>query len=188
MKKIKFCTGNKSKLDEANNLIDDLKLSNKVIFEEEKICFTEIQSLSQKEILLDKMRQARKHTKEPFIIDETGLYFKRYNEYPGTLTKYIFKALNFEGIEKLIKNEDNSAFFKTTILYSPDGENYTFTEGTLEGKIVIKDNKVKDSNFPFSSIFIPEGYNDYLINLYKNNDFFDHRKKALLNAIKNIDL
>jgi len=28
-------------------------------------------------------------------------------------------------------------------------------------------------------MFIPDGYNDYLINIYNNNNFLDHRKKAL---------
>lgn len=185
MKKINFCTGNKSKLNEANSLVKELGLNGEILFEENKIFFTEIQSLSQKEILLDKMKQAKQNTLPPFIIDETGLYFKKYNEYPGTLTKYIFKALNFEGINKLLKDTDNSAYFKTTILYSIDGENYTFIEGQLEGKVVVEDNKIKDDNFPFSSIFIPDGYNDYLINLYNNHEFLDHRKKALKELIRN---
>ena len=177
MKEIEFCTGNESKIKEANNFIKSK--DKEIIIKSNKINFTEIQSLSQKEILLDKMKQAISKTNGPFIIDETGIYFNRYNNYPGTLTKYVIKSLGIDGIKKLVSDTDNTAYFKTTILYSEDRKNYKFFEGTLNGKIVIDDNMITNNDFPFSSIFIPDGYNKYLSNINNDVNFIDHRKQAL---------
>ncbi len=187
MKKIEFCTGNNSKLEEANNFIksrvNDIRLSSNAIK------FFEIQSLSQEEILIDKMKQAIPKVKGPFIIDETGIYFNKYNNFPGTLTKFVVKSLGIEGIRRLILNTDNTAYFKTTILYSIDGLEYKLFEGKLEGKIDIKDDKIDNNDFPFSSIFIPNGYDQYLIDVNEDNNFMNHRKKALdklLSYLKNL--
>ena len=87
--------------------------------------------------------------------------------------------MGIEGIKRLLSDTDNTAYFKTTILYSEDKKDYKFFEGILQGKIVIDENKIDNVDFPFSSMFIPDGYNDYLINIYNNNNFLDHRKKAL---------
>lgn len=177
MKQIEFCTGNKSKLEEANQFIRS-KISD-VDLIQNAIKFSELQSLSQEEILIDKMRQAIPKVKGPFIIDDTGIYFNKYKNFPGTLTKFVIKSLGIEGIKKLISNTDNTAYFKTTILYSTDGLEYKMFDGILEGKIVIKDDKIDNNDFPFSSIFIPTGYDQYLIDINQNNNFIDHRKKAL---------
>lgn len=185
MKQIEFCTGNKSKLKEANDFIQSKQ--KEIIMCSNKIEFTEIQSISQQEILLDKMKQAVSKTTGPFIIDETGIYFNGYNNYPGTLTKYVVKSLGIDGIKKLISDSDNKAYFKTTILYSEDKKEYKFFEGILKGKIVIDENKIDNNDFPFSSIFIPDGYNDYLININDDVNFIDHRKQALDKLIKYIE-
>lgn len=182
MLQIDFCTGNKSKLKEANDYINS-KVKEVSLYSN-KIDFIEIQSISQQEILLDKMKQAITKTDRPFIIDETGIYFNKYNNYPGTLTKYVIKSLGIEGIKRLLCDSDNTAYFKTTILYSEDKQDYKFFEGILKGKIVIDENRIDNVDFPFSSIFIPEGYNDYLVNINNDNNFLDHRKKALDKLIK----
>ena len=87
-------------------------------------------------------------------------------------------------IPDVFKPTDNTAYFKTTILYSEDKQDYKFFEGILQGKIVIDENKIDNVDFPFSSIFIPDGYNDYLININNDISFLDHRKKALDNLIE----
>lgn len=179
---IDFCTGNKSKLKEANEYINS-KVKDVFLYSN-KIDFTEIQSISQQEILLDKMKQAISKTNRPFIIDETGIYFNKYNNYPGTLTKYVIKSLGIEGIKRLLSDTDNTAYFKTTILYSENKQKYKFFEGVLQGRIVIDENKIDNNDFPFSSIFIPDGCKDYLININKDITFLDHRKKALNKLIK----
>ena len=185
MIQIDFCTGNKSKLKEANDYINS-KIKDVSLYSN-KIDFTEIQSNSQQEILLDKMKQAISKTDRPFIIDETGIFFNKYNNYPGTLTKYVIKSLGVEGIKRLLSETDNTAYFKTTILYSENKQDYKFFEGVLKGKIVIDENKIDNLDFPFSSIFIPDGYDDYLININDDVNFLDHRKKALDELIKYLD-
>lgn len=185
MKQIEFCTGNSSKIKEANEFIQSR--NKKIIVQSNKIDFIEIQSISQKEILLDKMKQAISKTNGSFIIDETGIYFDGYNNFPGTLTKYVIKSLGIGGIKKIIAGTNGTAYFKTTILYSEDKKTYKFFEGILKGKIVIDDTKVDNNDFPFSSIFIPDGCNDYLININNDINFIDHRKQALdklINYIK----
>ena len=102
MLQIDFCTGNKSKLKEANDYINS-KVKDVSLYSN-KIDFTEIQSISQQEILLDKMKQAISKTDRPFIIDETGIYFNKYNNYPGTLTKYVVKSLGIEGIKRFTRD------------------------------------------------------------------------------------
>lgn len=191
MKRIEFCTENKSKFNEARNFINSINSNRRQIcLEFNPIKFSEVQSLSQEEILIYKMKQVVTKTKNPFIIDETGIYFSDFVDFPGTLTKYIIKSIKINGVQKLLQGSNNSAYFKTTILYSPDGIEYKFFEGKITGKIFIDEAKMKNTNnddFPFSTIFIPEGYNDCLKNI-DDNVFLDHRKKALYQLMKYISV
>lgn len=179
---IYFCTGNQSKIDEANLFVAQHYPT--ISFKMDKIHFSELQSLSQEEILLHKMAQ-KKDDKFPFIIDETGIFFEEFHDFPGTLTKFIFKSLGYEGIKRLLINQ-NSAFYKTTILYSNDGKNYSFHTGIVHGQIRFDKTDLYNKNFPFSSIFIPDGFSKPLTELEENRDFLDHRKLAIKKLITSL--
>ena len=179
---IYFCSGNQSKVDEAN--LYAIQNHSEISFKMNKISFSEVQSLSQEEILLDKMAQ-KKDDKLPFIIDETGIFFEEFNDFPGTLTKFVFKALGYDGIRRLL-GQNNKAYYKTTILYSADGKNYFLYTGIVHGRIVFDQTEHYNKNFPFSSIFVPDGYDKPMIELEKNKDFMDHRKKAIAKLIASL--
>ncbi len=180
--RIFFCTGNQSKINEANQFASLFRPE--ITFEMDKICFSEIQSLSQEEILLHKLSQ-KKDDKFPFVIDETGIFFEEFNDFPGTLTKFIFTSLGCEGIKRLL-TKNKRAFYRTTLLYSEDGKNYSFHTGMIYGHIDFNKTEICDKNFPFSSIFIPEGFNKPLIEISSHRKFMDHRKKALKKLFKDI--
>ena len=55
-----------------------------------KLDIPEIQTLNQKEVAIDKARKAYEILKQPLIVDDSGFFVNKYNNFPGVLTKFIY--------------------------------------------------------------------------------------------------
>ena len=95
------------------------------------------------------------------------LQFIKYNE----REKIVCACEDFTDRNHILYEFENLA-----LSTNPDKKIETELDDIMD---VIDENKIDNVDFPFSSMFIPDGYNDYLINIYNNNNFLDHRKKAL---------
>ena len=95
--KVFFLTGNKNKLKEASAIIN-----NSIELENKKIDLDEIQSTLVEEVIKHKVIQAYNIIKEPCIAEDTGLYIKNMNGFPGALIKYYFDKIINKGISKFI--------------------------------------------------------------------------------------
>ena len=130
---------------------------------------------------MEKAKWAFDKVKKPLIVDDTGVYFDAYSNFPGVFTKFIIKLLGFEGIFKLLEGKSRRAYFKCTIAYI-DGNLHKplFFEGICEGKIAKKASKSPDSNFEFNRIFIPKGENKTFSEMtIDERKKYSHRVKAL---------
>ena len=153
MNKIYYATGNKGKFNEVKIVIDELAPEIELVQYSEDI--PEIQSLDQKKVALDKAKKAWAILKAPVIVDDSGMFLEAYNNFPGTLTKFIFQGIGFEGLFKLAEKNNNAAFI-LNMVYLESPESYKMFEEKCTGKVVdTKREPIK--GFPLYPIFIPTG-------------------------------
>ncbi len=178
VKEIYFVTGNSGKFKEVKTFIE--KNVPEIKLKQFKADIPEIQSLDQKEIILDKAVKAWEMLKKPLIVDDAAIFFEKYNKFPGTMTKYIYEGLGFEGIGKLIDNGDK-AHFLLQIAYIESPENIQLFEGKSKGIIQKPEKFNGDPSLPYACMFIPNGSNKIYENLRNTaeGEPFMHRIKAL---------
>lgn len=174
--KILFVSGNRDKIKEAGYILTKFNIGVKGI----QADFKELVNSTLEDIVIDKAKQINRIIKEPFIVDDAGIFFEAYHNFPGVFTKYIFKVLGYDGISRLLEGKNLKAYFKTAIAYrDPKGKILLF-KGICKGAIspVVRGSSGQFS--PFNSLFIPNGENRTFAELgLKNQIEISHRAKAL---------
>lgn len=182
VKEIYFITGNQSKFKEAKNIIENLKINLSLVPRDIRV--NEIQDVDPQKVLLEKARQAYLQIKKPVLVDDTGIYFEEYNNFPGTLTKILFKAIGFDGIKRLLQNTNSNAFFKTMICYKDDKVEKIFS-GVWKGKIIDNLGKNFNPDWEYNGIFLPEDSSKVLAEMsMEERATKSHRKKAFDELVK----
>lgn len=177
--KIYFVTGNKSKFSEAESI---LKPSGVELVQTD-IELNEPNLINQKEVVLEKARQAFDKIKKPVIVDDTSLYFNAYRDFPGTLTKDLIQRLGCDEVILLLKGLERGACFKTMVCYR-DGKVCRVFSGSWRGKVTDKISKKINPDWSYNSIFVPEGFSVPLSEIAMEERIkCSHRKKALLKLL-----
>ncbi len=175
--KIYYVTNNAGKFEEVR----DFFKKNAPLFHVKQyaIDIDEIQSLDQKKVVLDKVKKAYSVVKKPLLLDDGGLFFDAYHQFPGTLSKFVFQGLGFKGLFKLVE-EDNRASFILQLAYT-DGVQTQLFEGVCRGIIVKPEDLSSHPKLPFTALFKPEGADKTLAQLRYTDDFFrfSFRQQAL---------
>jgi len=128
--------------------------------------------------------------KLPLFVDDSGIFLQAYQNFPGTQTKFVVNSIGLEGIMKLLRGKERQAYFQTSICYTEDGQNFKIFDGKVQGKISKKIVRPVDSDLPYDSVFIPEGYKQTFSQL-EIKPQLSHRARALeklesyLNSQKN---
>lgn len=149
--KINVVTTNKDKYEEIANI---LKLNG---IESEQLSLEMIElGDTLEEITTSKAKQAFEKAKEPVLVDDTGMFFNAYNNFPGIFAKRMYKSLGFEGLFKLLENKDRSAMFSSVVCFY-DGKEFHHFRGDMHGHIDTKVNQRSYEQFPYDSIFVPLG-------------------------------
>jgi len=172
---IYFITGNRSKFKEAELLLAkaDVKLL------QQDIELSEKKSLSQDEIVIEKAKEAYEKLKKPVLVDDTGIYFDEYGNFPGTYTKHLFKSIGFKGVERLLAGANRNAHFRCLVCYN-DGKTLKVFEGVWKGKIVDEVSKRFNPDWQYDSIFVPEGFGRPLSEIpLDERAKSSHRKRAM---------
>ncbi|KKP24873.1 MAG: hypothetical protein SZ59_C0001G0191 [candidate division TM6 bacterium GW2011_GWF2_28_16] len=177
-KEIYFVTGNSGKFKEMKTYIENNVPE--IELKQFKADIPEIQSMDQKEICIDKALKAWELLKKPLIVDDSAIYYEKYNNFPGTMTKYIYQGLGFDGIKKLIETGDK-AYFTLQITYIENPEKIHVFEGKTEGTIKRHETFAGDPSLPHAYMFVPNGSNKLYEELRntKEGEPFMHRIKAL---------
>jgi len=92
------------------------------------------------------------------VVEDSGLFIKALNEFPGTCSSYIHKRIGLKGILKLMENiEDRACSYKSAVAYcEPKKEPISFL-GEEKGTVA---EEIKGNNgFGHDPIFIPENGN-----------------------------
>lgn len=181
MKKIHIITSNEHKIKEFKDLFKDSDIEIGAV----SLDLPEIQSQSQEEVLKNKLSYAWEKLKKPLIVDDTGFYIDKYNNFPGTITKFVLKGIGVDGLMKLTNKKD-LCYFKTLLGYR-DQEQTKLFEGLVYGTIDFQgDKKELKTKKLISDVFIPSDNN-------QNNDLLydstanSHRKIATLKFIKYLE-
>ena len=153
--KIFFVTTNHNKYLEACSIFRNSDFS--VIHKEDK--YHEIQSNDLESIVQYGLKTLSIKSIYPIMIEDSGLFIKNLNGFPGPYSSYIFNKLGNSGLLKLMKKVENrQAVFKSVLGYSTSSSSIKIFEGYVSGKITTK--QVGESGFGFDPIFIPDGYTE----------------------------
>ncbi|MBI4010612.1 MAG: RdgB/HAM1 family non-canonical purine NTP pyrophosphatase [Candidatus Aenigmarchaeota archaeon] len=93
----------------------------------------------------------------PVIVEDTGLYFDAYKDFPGIRSKFVFQAIGYEGILKLLENKSRKAYFKTVMVYCDPNEEPKIFVGINPGRIAEAVRGVSHPRLPYDSVFVPDG-------------------------------
>jgi XTP/dITP diphosphohydrolase len=174
-----FVTSNSGKFEEVQRWLSELDSSIRLI--QAPIDLLEYQSLDIHFVAKGKSAQAWALLERPLLIDDGGIYLKHYNQFPGTLAKYVYQGLGLEGFWKLAV-DDPRAYFLSCIVYKEEQNTHHFFEGICDGVMVKPDPAtVAHATLPFTKMFIPEGSTKTLAALRGTEEekSLHHRYKAL---------
>uniref|UniRef100_A0A0G4HPL8 Inosine triphosphate pyrophosphatase n=1 Tax=Chromera velia CCMP2878 TaxID=1169474 RepID=A0A0G4HPL8_9ALVE len=127
-----FCTGNKNKLAEVQQILGD-----KVDLRSAKIDLPELQG-EPDEISKKKCLEAWSQLHVPVIVEDTQLCFNAYKGLPGPYIKWFLEKMGHDGLNKMLAAfEDKTAYAQCVFAYfdGEESEPIVFT-GRVDGQIV----------------------------------------------------
>ena len=152
MKTITYVTGNWAKIASAKQALEPLGFKVDNI----KMETPEIQADDVLEVSKYSAKWAAEKLNKPVLKNDTGLFVKSLNGFPGVYTHYVQDTITEEGLLKLMEGiEDRSAYFKESIAYCEPGKEPVVFYGITKGKIDTK--KSGKYGWSWDFVFIPEG-------------------------------
>jgi len=175
---IPYVTTNKGKFQEVSVFLEqhgNLPFN----LAQETLETSEVQSDDQKEITQHKAIEAWNKLQKPLLVEDAGIFFEKYQNFPGTFSKWIFKSLGFEGVSKLYTPGDR-AYFQITLCYIENPENMYFFQERCYGTL-IGPKPGHNQSLPFSVLFIPDGFTQTYQELTDSGEkgSFKFRAKAI---------
>ncbi|MBL8030012.1 MAG: hypothetical protein JNN11_02065 [Candidatus Doudnabacteria bacterium] len=175
---LKFITGNKNKFKEVSVGLAPLRI------EQLNIDLLEIQELDRKKIIEHKIKEAFKHHKGEFLVEDASFYLQAFNyKFPGPFVKWFQQAVTNNDIVALVnKTQKLGVKYVVVIGYAKSPSQIKFFEGVVEGSIVKKKGK---GGFGFDPIVIPKGSKKTLAQMKEVGDYsLSARGKALVKLKK----
>ncbi|RLI85084.1 MAG: non-canonical purine NTP pyrophosphatase, RdgB/HAM1 family [Archaeoglobales archaeon] len=166
-----FVTSNEGKFREAEEIAAryGIKLKWK------KMSYLEPQGSSLEEIAKLSAEALSEELKEPFFLEDSGLFVEALKGFPGPYSSYVFKTIGNEGIVKLMDGVENrKAYFLAVVAYF-DGEKVQIFTGKVEGEIATE--MRGDRGFGFDPIFLYGSKTFAEMGDEKNE--VSHRRRAL---------
>ena len=146
-----YVTGNKLKVDLANQIFKDLD----VVIIQENMETPEIQSLDCEEVSKYSAKYAANLLGKPVLKNDSGLVIDALNGFPGALSRYAEDTIGAEGYTKLLEGKNRKCHWIEVLAYcEPGGEPVTFTSLTYGN---IADKVHEGRGYDFDKIYIPDG-------------------------------
>lgn len=150
---INFVTSNKNKVKEFRQILEPEVKVNHI-----KISYPELRSDNPEEIARQSAKILADKFKKDVVVEDSGLFIKALNGFPGTCSAYIHKRIGLKGIIKLMKGvKDRRCTYKSSVAYCEPGKKPISFLGEEKGIVA----KSVRGNFGFGHdpVFIPEGSN-----------------------------
>ncbi|MBO4302359.1 XTP/dITP diphosphatase [Methanosarcinaceae archaeon] len=176
--KIVFVTGNAGKFREVSEILAPLGIE--VI--QNKGDYPEIQADDLEPIAAGCAALAAEDLKIPVLVDDSGIFIKALNGFPGPYSRFVEDHLGNPMILKMMEGiEDRRAYFKTVAAYCEPGKEPVTFPGIVEGKIAFEERG--DGGFGFDPIFDYNGKTfGELGDEFKNT--VSHRRRAIDGFVK----
>jgi len=172
---LKFVTSNPHKFREAEAILGDFGIEVKWM----NLEYPELQADTLEEVVLYSLKwlSESKGIKEPFFIEDAGLFIRSLKGFPGPYSSYVFRTIGNEGILRLMNGiEDRKAKFRSVIGLAIDGKHYTF-HGETKGSIA---DSIRGTLWGFDPIFVPENMGGLTYaELGVRKNLVSHRRKSL---------
>jgi XTP/dITP diphosphohydrolase len=166
-------TGNQNKIEEFK-----LILGNEFPFKAVKGEKPELRAEHPAEIVTPAAKVLAERLKEAVIVEDSGIFIKALNGFPGTCSHYIFDKIGLKGLLKLLEgSKDRSAKYISAIGYCEPGKQPLCFVGEEDGKIA-KSPKGKNG-WAHDAIFIPTGKTKTYGELRKKCDIDLFRRRAI---------
>ena len=180
---ITFISSNKNKYREIKRIFER---ASKIKVDHIQEQLRELQSDSLEEIATFSLKNiSKKIINDYYFVEDSGLFIKSLDGFPGPYSSFIFKKLGNRGILKLMANiKARDAYFQSTIALRTNTGILTFT-GKTPGLI---SQKVSNSGWGYDPIFIINSeYPKTLGDLGRKKDFLSHRYHATKKLIKYLE-
>jgi len=170
--KIYLVTKNKHKVEEINTVMKEYNIDVEQIAEEK----VENDDMSLIDVAEYNAKLFYDKYKKPVVVDDTGVFFKAYSNFPGNQPKRIFEKIGYPGLLQKLEGKNREVYFKTVVGYY-DGSNLKVFEGILE---CMADDKVHDIDIdvlPYERIILVNNKPLSRFSREEKNKF-SHRAKA----------
>ena len=171
---INFVTSNLGKVREFRQILEPEIKVNHV-----KMSYPEIRSGDSGEIARQSAEMLANKLKKAVVVEDSGLFIRALNDFPGTYSATIHKKIGLKGILKLMKDIKNrECTYKSAAAYCGPGKKAISFLGEENGKIA----ESIRGNFGFGHdpIFIPEGSNKTYGEMKNVEDVKKFRRRAVL--------
>lgn len=180
---IYFVTGNRHKVQEAEIALKGSDVKIYLLDADKK----EPDEWTLEEIARNNAKRIADETKKTIIIEDTGVFFEAFEDFPGNKPKRYFESLGYEGLLGKFKPgkkdeiNNRNAYFKTVIGYCESGKEPILFTGILKGTIATEV-KGKDADvLPYERIFLccDGKHTKYLYEYTRDEkNRFSHRAQA----------
>ncbi|MBW2974374.1 RdgB/HAM1 family non-canonical purine NTP pyrophosphatase [Candidatus Woesearchaeota archaeon] len=149
--KIFFVTHNPNKVREFKQILEP-----GIKVEQVNIDYPELRSDYPEEIVKLAVKQLADKLNKAVVAEDSGLFIKSLNGFPGTSSAYIHKRIGLKGILSLMKGMKNrGCMYISAVAYCEPGKKPLAFLGSEKGKIALS---IKGKHgFGHDPIFVPEG-------------------------------
>jgi len=150
---INFVTSNLGKVREFKQILEPEIKVNHI-----KMSYSEIRGEDSEEIARHSAKELAEKLGKNIVVEDSGLFIKALNDFPGTYSATVHKKIGLNGIIKLMKGiKDRECTYKSAVAYCEPGKKAVSFLGAEKGKVA---EKIR-GNFGFGHdpIFVPEGSN-----------------------------
>jgi XTP/dITP diphosphohydrolase len=151
-KRVWFLTQNPNKFREASAILAPFN----VRLERLNGAKAELQDPKPENIARFALVSALENQRKPILVEDSGLFIKSLDGFPGPYSSFVFDTIGLEGILAVMRRErTRKAYFQSTVAFgSPSMKPRLFT-GTVTGRISKK--IIGKTGFGYDPIFIPDG-------------------------------
>jgi XTP/dITP diphosphohydrolase len=176
---VSFLTGNSHKFIEAREALSEFPCIELKQIAGKKIEYKDDTATDPiKEIARYAAEEAVKIYGVPVVVEDTGIFFNAYPEFPGLNTKWVIERIKYDGILRLLSGKDRTAYFRSVLAFRCPERETVFFEGKINGRIseeVIGEDK---NCMDYDRIFIPEGETCPFSLIMEKKRQMSHRKIA----------
>jgi len=171
---INFATSNPGKVKEFKQILEPEIKVNHI-----KISYPELRSDNPEEITRASAEMLAKKLKKTVVVEDSGLFIKALNDFPGTCSAYIHKRIGLQGIIKLMKGIRNrECAYRSAVAYCKPRKNPISFLGEEKGKVA--ESVRGHFGFGHDPIFVPEGSSKTYGEMKNCEEIKKFRRRAVL--------